>query len=136
MHTESSPLPPLPPLLVYPEDPIPDRKRMRADFEDTLNKRIEETNWDLRLAYEEIQKENKKLEAQVRQCEKDKVLLYQNMKKAEKRMNEAEELVKMTNEFWNNRQKELEASLLRAWMLAKIPLSVTPMPREQGNGTA
>lgn len=136
MHTESSPLPPLPPLLVYPEDPIADRKRMRSDFEDTLNKRIEETNWDLRLAYEEIQKKNAQLEAQVRQCEKDKLVLYQNMKKAEKRMNEAEEWVKMTNEFWNNRQRELEASLLKAWMLAKIPLNVTPMPREQGNATA
>lgn len=135
MHTESSPLSPLPPLLVFPEDSIPDRKRMRANFEDTLNKRIEETNKDLRVAYEEVQKKNAQLEAQLRQCEKDKLVLYQHMKGAEKRMNEAEECVVLTNEFWKKRQQQLEAVLLKAWMLAKIPLDVTPMPREQGNGT-
>lgn len=113
-----------------------DCKRKRTSFERMLDERIEETNKDLRVAYEEIQKKNAQLETELRQCKEDKLVLYQHMKEAQKRMKEAEEWVVMTNEFWNKRQKDLEASLLKAWMLAKIPLDVTPMPREQGNGTA
>ena len=108
----------------------------RADFEHTLNERIEETIKDLWVAYEEVQKKNVQLEAELRQCKEDKLVLYQHMEEAQKRMNEAEERAVTTNEFWNKRQQQLEVLLLNAWALAKIPLDVTPMPREQGNGTA
>ena len=113
-----------------------DRKRKRTDFERMLDERIEETNKDLRVAYEEVQKKNVQLEAELRQCKEDKLVLYQHMEEAQKRMNEAEERAVTTNEFWNKRQQQLEVLLLNAWALAKIPLDVTPMPREQGNGTA